>query len=79
MTESFSLALGLLLSGDAELLRVVGLSLYVSGTATLIGAGLGLVLGAWLAVTDFRGQPALVWMLNTLLALPSVESGRAHV
>jgi ABC-type tungstate transport system substrate-binding protein len=36
-----------------------------------------LALGAWLAVARFPGQRALVWALNTLLALPSVVVGLA--
>ena len=75
MSESLLLALQLVTTGDAELLRVVGLSLQVSGSACLIGAGLGLTLGAWLAVARFPGLPAVVLVLNTLLAMPSVVVG----
>src|SRR5689334_2758105 len=75
MTDSLSLALNLLTRGDAELLRVVLLSLRVSGSACLVGAVFGLALGAWLAVARFPGQAAAVWALNTLLALPSVVVG----
>ncbi len=75
MAESLLLALQLVTTGDAELLRVVGLSLQVSGTACLIGAGVGLTLGAWLAVARFPGLPAVVLVLNTLLAMPSVVVG----
>ena len=75
MSDAFSLAFALLLGADAELLRVVALSLRVSGTACLIGAGFGLLIGAGLAVARFPGQGALVWGLNTLLALPSVVVG----
>ena len=75
MAESLLLALQLVTTGDAKLLRVVGLSLQVSGTACLIGAGLGLTLGAWLAVARFPGLPAVVLVLNTLLAMPSVVVG----
>jgi ABC-type tungstate transport system substrate-binding protein len=75
MTDSLALALQLLMNADAELLRVVGLSLRVSGTACLIGAAFGLLLGAGLAVARFPGQALLVWLLNTLLALPSVVVG----
>jgi tungstate transport system permease protein len=75
MLDSLSLAAGLVLQADAELLRVVGLSLRVSGTACVLGALLGLILGAGLAVWRFPGQTILVWLLNTLLALPSVVVG----
>jgi ABC-type tungstate transport system substrate-binding protein len=48
--DSAQAALSLLWQADARLARVVGLSLYVSGTATLVAAGFGMALGAWLAV-----------------------------
>ena len=75
ITESLWLALRLIGDADARLLGVVGLSLRVSLTACIFGALLGLALGAWLAVARFPGHRALVWAVNTLLALPSVVVG----
>ena len=75
MTDSLWLAIHLVWNADAPLLRVVGLSLRVSGLACAFGALFGLWLGTWLAVARFPGQGALVWLLNTLLALPSVVVG----
>ena len=75
VTESLWLALRLIGDADARLLSVVMLSLRVSLTACLLGALLGLALGAWLAVARFPGHRALVWAVNTLLALPSVVVG----
>jgi tungstate transport system permease protein len=75
MLDSLSLAAGLVAHADAELLRVVALSLRVSGTACVLGTVFGLLLGAGLAVWRFPGQAVLVWALNTLLALPSVVVG----
>ena len=77
VADSLRLALELILHADPALLQVVGLSLQVSGTACLIGGSAGLMLGAWLAVARFPGQRAVVWVLNTLLALPSVVVGLA--
>jgi len=74
-SDSLSLAGQLILHADATLWRIVGLSLRVSATACMVGAVLGLVLGAWLAVARFRGQAVVVGALNTLLALPSVVVG----
>jgi ABC-type tungstate transport system substrate-binding protein len=74
-TESLRLALQLLLDADPRLRQIVALSLQVSGTACLLGAGFGLALGAALAVVRFPGQRAVVALLNTLLALPSVLVG----
>jgi tungstate transport system permease protein len=65
----------LIAGGDDTLWQVVMLSLRVSGLACLLAAGVGIALGAWLAVVRFRGQRAVVVALNTLLALPSVVVG----
>jgi ABC-type tungstate transport system substrate-binding protein len=75
IAQSLVLALHLIAEADAQLLAIVGLSLRVSGTACLIGAGIGLWLGAWLAVARFPGHRVAVWGLNTLLALPAVVVG----
>ena len=73
--ESLSTAVGLVRDADPQLMRIVTLSLTVSGAACLIGALFGLVGGAWLAVTRIPGKRALVAVLNTLLGLPSVVVG----
>ena len=75
LAQSLSIALNLVLQADATLMQIVALSLRVSGTACVVGAVAGLWLGVWLAVARFRGQSSLVWLLNTLLALPSVVVG----
>ncbi len=74
-SQSFALAVALIGGGDAMLWQIVGLSLRVSGSACAIGAGFGLLAGAWLAVARFPGHALVVGMLNTLLALPSVVVG----
>ena len=74
-SESATTALALILSFDTGLWTVVGRSLAVSATACAIACGLGLVAGAWLAVARFAGRDAVLTVLNTLLALPSVVVG----
>ncbi len=74
-TDSVATALQLLISLDPALWRIVGRSLAVSATACLIAYGLGVLLGAWLAVARFAGRGPLLVLLNTLLALPSVVVG----
>ncbi len=73
--ESLTTAIQLIRHSDPALLRTVSLSLWVSGLASLIAAGFGLVLGAWLAVAHFPGHRLVVMAVNTLLALPSVVVG----
>lgn len=75
MTATLLDALTLLTSFDHRLLDIVGLSLFVSLTALLIGTLLGLPLGAWLAVANFRGRSACNVVLNALMGLPSVVVG----
>ena len=74
-TESAATALQLITSLDPELLTSVGRSLSVSATACVLSCGLGLVLGAWLGVARFAGRGAILTLLNTLLAVPSVVVG----
>jgi tungstate transport system permease protein len=74
-TESVVTALLLISNFDHGLLTIVSRSLAVSGTACVLASGLGLVLGAWLAVARFAGRGAILTVLNTLLALPSVVVG----
>jgi len=75
LSDSLWLALRLIAEADAALLQIVALSLRVSTTACLLGAVVGLALGAALAVTRFPGRALLVWVVNTLLGLPSVVVG----
>lgn len=74
-TSSLQQAWHLVTTGDDGLWSVVLLSLRVSGTAALIAAAVGMLLGAWLAVARFPGHRSVVVVLNTLLALPSVVVG----
>ena len=73
--QSARSALNLIVHADANLVRTVTLSLAVSGTACLFAAAFGLLGGAWLAVARFPGLRAVLLLLNTLLALPSVVVG----
>jgi tungstate transport system permease protein len=75
IADSLSAALALIANGDAALWAIIGRSLAVSGTATLIGFSLGAALGAWLAVSRFRGRGLVLVGMNALLALPSVVVG----
>ena len=74
-SQGAATALRLILSFDPLLWSVVGRSLAVSGTACLLASGVGLVLGSWLGVARFAARGALLTLLNTLLAVPSVVVG----
>lgn len=75
MTHSVATALHLITSADAALWTIVVRSLAVSATACLLACGAGVVLGAWLGVARFAGRDAVLAVLNTLLAVPSVVVG----
>ena len=75
LAESARAALQLIASLDPLLWSVVGRSLAVSGLACLLACGVGLLAGASLAVARFRGREAVLTLLHTLLALPSVVVG----
>ena len=75
--DSISAALGLIRSADPVFLAIVARSLAVSALACVLACGAGLVLGAWLGVARFAGRGAVLTLLNTLLALPSVVVGLA--
>jgi tungstate transport system permease protein len=72
---SFAQAWSLLAGLDPQLVGIVARSLAVSGAACAIACTLGLAAGAWLGVARFAGRGALLTVLNTMLALPSVVVG----
>ncbi|HSY55627.1 MAG TPA: ABC transporter permease [Bradyrhizobium sp.] len=61
----------------AELGHIVGLSLTVSLSATVVAAVVGLPSGAALAVCRFPGRRMLVLLTNAFLGLPPVVVGLA--
>src|SRR3546814_13885327 len=66
-----------MLSGDADLLEIIGLSRRVTFTAVALSCLLGLPLGALLAVGRFPGRMAAVTVVNALMGLPPVVVGLA--
>jgi len=75
--DAARLACALLIGLDAGLLRVVGLSLAVSLSATAVATAVGLPLGAVLALHAFPGRRAAILLANALLGLPPVVVGLA--
>ncbi len=70
-------ALGLILSWDADLVEIVGLSLRVTLTAVAAACLIGLPVGAALGAFRFPGRAALAVLLNALMGLPPVVVGLA--
>jgi tungstate transport system permease protein len=70
--DSLFSALTLMRDLDPELVEIVGLSLKVSLSSTLLAGCLGIPLGFAIGIRDFPGKRPVVTLLNTLLALPTV-------
>ncbi len=68
-------AVSLLARLDPEVLAIVWLSFQVSLGATVLGALVGLPLGAWIAVAAFPGRAALTVLLNGMMGMPPVVLG----
>ena len=73
--DAFGLAFALVLSGDADLMEIVLLSLRVSLTATALACIIGLPIGALVAIGRFPGRNAVLIVMNALMGLPPVVVG----
>ncbi|MFN8523840.1 MAG: ABC transporter permease [Chloroflexota bacterium] len=73
--DGLSRAVGLLMSGDISTLRITGLSLQVSLTATALCLLVGLPLGAALALVSFPGRWLVLAAVNAGMGLPPVVVG----
>ena len=70
-------ALDLIRTGDATLFAIVRLSLFVTFSATLVAALVGLPLGALVALSRFPGRNGVIVALNAFMGLPPVVVGLA--
>jgi tungstate transport system permease protein len=68
-------ALSMIFGGDPTLWGIVALSLSVSLSSVLIAALIGLPLGAFLALTQFRGRQGVIVLINAFMGLPPVIVG----
>ncbi len=75
IAAAFIQAFQLIVSLDADLVEIIGLSLRVSLIAVAFAAIIGLPLGAALALYQFPGRKVLVVGLNALMGLPPVVVG----
>ncbi|MCK1475653.1 ABC transporter permease [Bradyrhizobium sp. 197] len=75
--RSIGAAFMLIGEADAELLGIVGLSVRVSLTASIVALLIGAPFGALLAITRFRGRQVIIVLTNALLGLPPVVVGLA--
>ncbi|MDP2918701.1 MAG: ABC transporter permease [Dehalococcoidia bacterium] len=73
--EGIVQAFKLLFQGDAEVVRIMLLSLGVSLSATVISLFLGVMLGTALGLTRFPGRRFLVSIVNTGMGAPPTVVG----
>jgi tungstate transport system permease protein len=73
--DGLARACGLMVTLDPEFLRIVFLSLQVSGTALVLATCLGLPLGAFLALRRVPLRGLVLSLLNTGMGLPPVVVG----
>ncbi len=68
-------AMELIARGDPQLLQIVGLTLAISGTATIVAAAWSLPAATLLGLRKFRGSELLRNMFNALIGMPTVALG----
>ncbi len=73
--EGLKEAIRLITQLDRQLIQVFVLSVYVSGTAAVVGGLLGIPFGAALALTKFPGRRFILGVLHTFMGLPPVVVG----
>nr|WP_290668810.1 ABC transporter permease [Ardenticatena sp.] len=73
--EGLIQAIHLLLSGDPTIREVAGLTLFVSGSATLLSLLVGLPIATMLAFSRFRGRTFLMSLINVGMGMPPVIVG----
>jgi len=71
LVKAFELIIGM----DPYILSITGLSLKVSGTATILAALTAIPLSFIISNREFRGKQALVTLINTGMGLPPVFVG----
>jgi len=72
---AFLAAFNLMISLDADLLEIVGLSIRVTFAAVMISCLIGFPLGAILAVSSFPGRRVISVFMNAAMGMPPVVVG----
>ncbi len=75
MQTAFEKAIELILSKDAELLNILGVTARMSLSSSLIALLLGVPLGLLLGAVKFRGSGLLIVINRTLMGMPPVVCG----
>ena len=75
MGTAMQKAIALILSADAELLNILGVTARMSLQSSLIALALGVPLGIWLGDCKFPGRGILLVLNRTLMGMPPVVCG----
>ena len=75
MKTALSQAIKLIFSGSELLRDIIGVTLRMSISSSLVALLLGVPLGVLLAMTSFRGKRAIIVVNRTLMGLPPVVCG----
>jgi tungstate transport system permease protein len=75
LLESLRSAVVLIVALDPEVAHAVWTSLFTSGVAVVLAAGMGVPVGVFLGLGRFAGRRVTLTLLNTLMALPTVVVG----
>jgi tungstate transport system permease protein len=75
ISEGFIQAINLIVTRNHEVWQITVLSLEISLASTLLSACIGIPFGAYLYYHDFWGKRALINIIQTLYALPTVIAG----
>ncbi len=75
ITDGFLEAIMLIVTMNPEIMEIAGRSLYVSIIATFVAALIAIPIGALIYYYDFHGKRAVINIVQTLYALPTVIVG----
>ena len=75
MSSAFREAIHLILSGNSTLLNIIGVTLRMSLTSSLLALLIGVPLGALLGCSKFPGKKIIVILTRTMIGLPPVVCG----
>lgn len=75
ITQGFLEAFKLLFQLDPEVYGIIGLSVFVSSSATIIAALIFVPLGIYLGIKPFKGKKMFSRLVYTFMSVPSVVVG----
>ena len=75
MSSAFREAIHLILTGNSTLFNIIGVTLRMSLTSSLLALLIGVPLGALLGCSKFPGKKLIVILTRTMIGLPPVVCG----